>query len=162
MENIAGNYSMIFFRKAILLILKIIFSLGYSSIFLYVLFFARRRRHLTERFLNLVPVKGTIDNFHKLNPDHNHEVFNFYSNLVGNMILFIPFSIILISLFGINYKKTMFAAFVVSILVELLQFILKRGVADVDDVLLNMIGAVSGCIIYDFISTRKSLKNEQK
>jgi glycopeptide antibiotics resistance protein len=138
----------VFLKRAILFVFKIILTISYSTIFVYVLFFARRRRHLSERFLNLKPIKGTIDNFRKINPDGNHEYFNFYSNLLGNIVLFIPFSIIVISLTGIkNNKKVMLIAFISSVLVELLQYVFYRGVADVDDVILNVIGALLGCVV---------------
>ena len=149
MRSIVKDSSAYLLKRTILLVLKIILASGYSTLFVYALFFARRRRHLTEHHLNLKPIKGTIDNFLKIDPAGNHEYLNFYTNLLGNIALFIPFSLILFSLVGVRgSKKVMLIAFTVSVLIEFIQYILYRGVADVDDILLNMIGAILGCVIY--------------
>lgn len=149
MGNIAGTNSQAYVRKFILPFFKIIFSIGYGSFLMYALFFARRRRNLTEHFLNLKPIKGTIDNYRHIDPEGNHETFHFYTNLLGNIFLFIPLPVILLCLAVTKSTgRTMLIAFAVSVLVELLQFIFYRGVADIDDILLNLIGAGIGIMIY--------------
>jgi glycopeptide antibiotics resistance protein len=58
--------------------------------------------------------------------------------------MFIPFGILLTRLFNGSLKKS-FAAFITGILtLETAQLILRRGVFDVDDILLNGMGFITG------------------
>ena len=71
------------------------------------------------------------------------------NNLLGNIILFLPLGVLLPFLF---YKckslLTVIAiAFCTSLLVEMLQFCLQIGMADIDDVLLNTFGAILGYFV---------------
>jgi VanZ family protein len=71
------------------------------------------------------------------------------NNLLGNILLLLPLGVLLPFLF---YKckslLTVIAiAFCTSLLVEMLQFCLQIGMADIDDVLLNTIGAGVGYFI---------------
>ncbi len=73
-----------------------------------------------------------------------------FINLIGNLILFAPLGFILST---INNKgiKTIFLNIVIGIgiilCLELCQFITKRGVLDLMDILLNSIGLVMGILI---------------
>ncbi|MEO6915544.1 MAG: VanZ family protein [Chitinophagaceae bacterium] len=136
-------------RKAFVNLLGIGFSIFYFLTFFYIVFLARRRRHMTGRYTNLVPFEGTIANYHELNPANSSQVYNFYTNLYGNIILFIPFSIILLWLFRVRNKlKVLFYGFLVSVSIECIQFTLKIGIADIDDVILNTTGALIGVMLY--------------
>lgn len=112
-------------------------------------FFARRRRHFNERYLDIIPLRNNINKFLELGTRDKHEVYNFYSNLIGNIALFIPYSIILIVVFNVrDIKKVIISALFVSLVIELLQYSFRLGFADVDDILLNTAGAVIGVLIY--------------
>jgi glycopeptide antibiotics resistance protein len=105
--------------------------------------------HLKKRYLNLVPFRDTINDFRHLNPRESREVFNFLSNVLGNIFLFIPFSIILFSVFNVkNSNSVLLSAFLLSVSIEMLQYLFRIGVADIDDVLLNTLGAGIGILIY--------------
>ena len=60
-----------------------------------------------------------------------------FINIVGNIILFIPFGII---------NKNIIKVLVIILLVELLQLILRKGIFDIVDIILNMTGAIIGYI----------------
>lgn len=70
-------------------------------------------------------------------------------NLFGNIVLFIPLGV-LIPLLNRKFMKSMlFIVMILAVLlsVELLQMVTKVGSFDVDDILLNTIGAVMGLAI---------------
>lgn len=136
-------------KKAIVYFLGVGFSVFYFATFFYIVFLARRRRHLAGRFTNLVPFEGTIAHYRELDPANHSQVYEFYSNIYGNIILFIPLSIILLWLFRVGNKfKVILIAFATSLSIELIQFTLKIGIADVDDLILNTFGAIIGVILY--------------
>lgn len=83
-----------------------------------------------------------------------------FINLMGNVVLFVPLGFLLGRLFqGKKGMKTFFSAMAVSIGIELAQFVgLSSRIADVDDVVLNVAGAMVGyvlCLIYDRWKKRK-------
>lgn len=72
----------------------------------------------------------------------------FYLNLVGNIALFLPFGFLLRWMFKQNLGRTILVTAGISIFVELIQLMMRvwhyyRHV-DVDDVLLNIMGALIG------------------
>jgi len=74
-------------------------------------------------------------------------------NLLGNIFLFVPLGLFLPSLFkkfDKLWKVTVFTALLMCVL-EPLQYITGLGVCDVDDVILNTLGAVIGYLIYKSI-----------
>jgi glycopeptide antibiotics resistance protein len=142
--------------KEIIRFLKNISSILYFSTLIYIFFFARRRRHTTYNELNLVPFKNIIP---ETNSIHDFGSFNYNSNLVGNIIIFIPFSFILIEGFKVSkLSMVVLIAFIASFMVEFLQYIFKVGVADINDIILNTTGAVIGYYIYS-IYKRYIIKN---
>src|SRR6186713_2764012 len=106
MDSVVRNESLIFFKRVVIIVLKISVSLGYSSFLVYVLFFAKRRRNLSQRIFNVVPFNSRIDDFKKLPLYNNYELFNFYSNLIGNIILFIPLPSLLYFLVKVKSFKS--------------------------------------------------------
>lgn len=67
------------------------------------------------------------------------------SNLIGNMLLFMPMAIFLPCLFRPMRKFWVFAVVMIVLLVavEALQLLLSCGSCDVDDVLLNLVGTMT-------------------
>lgn len=144
-KHLAASYSS---KKWHINFLKYIFSVTYFIAFLYLVFFAKRRRHQSDYFLNIVPLKNTFKGWANINYSIGREVFSFYSNLVGNVVLFIPFSIISVVVFNIQSRaRIILLSFGLSFVVELLQYVFRVGVADIDDILLNVTGALIGIVI---------------
>jgi len=136
-------------------LLKYLFIVLYAAFFLYAVFFARRRRNMTTRYLNIYPLRKTIWEFHALNYADKRDVFNFFSNLAGNFILFIPYTFIMILL--LHYKNSrliLLSVFLLSLSVETLQYVFDVGVADMDDVLLNTAGGCAGIWVCRLIQKR--------
>ena len=156
MDSIVRNESLIFFKRVVVIVLKISVSLGYSSFLVYALFFARRRRNLSQRIFNVVPFKSRVDDFKKLPLYNNYELFNFYSNLIGNILLFVPLPSLLYFLVKVKSFKNIFLfSLFFSVAIEFIQYIFKRGVADIDDIILNSLGALIGFLVIKGINNFK-------
>ncbi len=71
------------------------------------------------------------------------------SNVLGNIVLFIPLGIYL-TLFNRDKRiyKNVLWIFLISLSVEILQYIFMIGVSDIDDVILNCVGGFIGITVY--------------
>lgn len=74
----------------------------------------------------------------------------FIINLAGNLLLFLPWGLLLPSIAGKLCSFGRFFVFtsIVIVIIELLQLFLMLGSADIEDYLLNIIGAVTGFFLY--------------
>jgi len=124
----------------------------YFVILFYIFFLARRRPHPTL-FMNREPVNfipliyklNTFSIYHTLN---HQDKWVFYTDLFGNIILFMPLPFFLVFIFHVKKTgKTILIAFIISFCVELTQFIFSIGVADIDDIILNTLGAITGVAV---------------
>lgn len=71
------------------------------------------------------------------------------SNLLGNVILFLPFGLLPIFLRQLKSKRKFLIVSIATVLsIEILQFVLQVGMADIDDVILNLLGAIIGYSFY--------------
>ncbi len=76
-------------------------------------------------------------------------IFPVLANLAGNILIFIPFGFFdPMTSKHRNIFATTIGAFLLSLLIETIQFFTKVGRFDVDDLLLNTIGGVIGYIIF--------------
>ena len=75
-----------------------------------------------------------------------------YTELILNIIIFIPFGYLLSELLkGKKIIFVFFACLAITVSIETLQLFTKRGFFELADILLNMTGACMGCIIYKII-----------
>lgn len=119
----------------------------YTVWILYLLYFASFRFSQTVIFtIKSIPFE-TIDEY--TTNVINYNKTEFVKNIFGNILLFIPYGFL-----GIMYPKLnqlkwfLFAFFIVINIVEFSQYYFKRGFADIDDIILNTIGAIIGFCIY--------------
>ncbi len=79
-------------------------------------------------------------------PFADNEMFD----IIGNTVLFFPFGFLLCMFFRkIKLSSLAFAVpFLTSLTVEVLQYVLKLGVADTTDLICNSLGAVLGVLFY--------------
>ncbi len=137
-------------RKKVVRGLEILLFAAYLAIMCYFLFFAETMgRTFTEReyHYNLMPLKE-IRRFWVY-----RRSLGFWSvllNLVGNVVVFIPFGVFLPRLFQKcrRFFVTMLFCFEFSLCIELIQLIGKVGSFDVDDILLNTLGGILGYLLY--------------
>ena len=75
----------------------------------------------------------------------------FYRNIIGNIIMFIPFGFFTSYYLKLNKKSIIFyLTLVVSIVIELIQLKIGRAF-DVDDIILNMAGSLIGYFVYRLV-----------
>ena len=79
---------------------------------------------------------------------------NFFPEIAGNIIILMPVGFLLPACLkkGTALKKkfafTVVTGFLISFLIELMQFVFKKGLADANDLLNNFIGILIGFLIY--------------
>ncbi len=70
-------------------------------------------------------------------------------NLFGNVLIFVPFGFFKpMASKSRSFFETIFDGFLLSLLVEVFQFVSKVGRFDVDDLILNTFGALAGYLIF--------------
>lgn len=136
-------------KKTVRFGVRIIFYLYIIIIFYFVLLSERygRETGYDISHVNLVLFKE-IRRFWKYRYLLSMEAV--ITNLFGNIFAFSPFGFMLpiITEKRKGFIRTVFATFVFSLIIEISQLIMKVGVFDVDDLLLNTIGGLTGYILY--------------
>jgi glycopeptide antibiotics resistance protein len=131
--------------------LKIAVAIAYLAVMIWLLFFGEDRG-AGIRMYNLKPF-STLTYMLKYTA-YKYPLF-VAVNIFGNIIFFIPPGLILPSIFKRRKIWELFVLCVISLcLIEVLQYVLRVGVMDIDDVILNSAGALSGFLFY---GTRKYL-----
>lgn len=75
----------------------------------------------------------------------------FYHNIVGNILLFVPFGFFTSYYLDLDKKRYIFLlTFIISIVIESIQLNIGRAF-DVDDVILNLVGGFLGFLLYRII-----------
>lgn len=95
------------------------------------------------------------NNFIPFKEIFRYSVFSilFYRNVVGNVLLFIPFGYFTSYYSKVNkYYINLLISFITSVSIELIQLSIGRTF-DVDDILLNMAGGYIGYLLYKLTST---------
>ncbi|HCD46020.1 MAG TPA: teicoplanin resistance protein VanZ [Lachnoclostridium sp.] len=70
-------------------------------------------------------------------------------NILGNIVVFIPYGLYLqVLLKNKVFGKSLLIVFTTSISIEIIQFVFGLGAADIDDVILNVCGGITGIIGY--------------
>ena len=123
-----------------------------SSVYLvslsYIVFFRDGRDQIRNHPLILIPLRKKIYEFLSLDWHDGEFVWKFYANLIGNIILFVPFPVIIVWMIPrVSDKRVLVSCVIASILIETTQYLFQRGVADIDDVLLNFLGSLTGLVL---------------
>lgn len=92
------------------------------------------------RNINLIPfaesviVNGKID----------------FSEIINNVIIFVPFGILTCMLMeNKKFIKRIFPAFITSLFLEIMQYILHIGATDITDLIANTLGGIIGILIFE-------------
>ena len=103
-----------------------------------------------EMSLNLKPFHTVIRYARLLGSTKPHFVRLAAINLFGNVIMFIPLGFYLPLVFGKLRKlwRTLLTTALIITLVEILQLFTLMGSCDVDDLILNLLGAAMGYALY--------------
>lgn len=108
---------------------------------------------------NIIPFKTIFSYISKFDSMYNTKDIMF--NLIGNICAFMPIALLLPLLFKdkINFKKIIITLVLMILGVELLQLLLKVGRFDVDDFILNLLGAVILYLILNIKSVKSLIHN---
>lgn len=100
------------------------------------------RESRVERAFNLIP----FDSY--LNYPENSYFIEAAAVNVLNIFMFIPLGLLLgLVLMGMTWNKVLLFGLCISFLIELLQFIFKRGLCETDDIIHNVLGCAVGFAI---------------
>ncbi len=139
---------------------------GAYCIALFFILFVRRKFEIwlpyweeVKMSINLVPFRSIRGNvFYIIEGTDRYMIRHSVINLLGNIALFMPYGFCVPRLFERFRRFGMFVLLSLGILLsaETIQVLTLRGSFDIDDIILNMLGAVIG-----FSLSKKRVSNEQ-
>lgn len=128
-------------KKRIVKISQIIVFVYYIVLLFNMTIFAR---YQSVNSFNLIPFKTIVDIF------KNGSLYAITINLFGNLFIFMPLEYFIIALFKINkFSVNLVLAIVIVSMIEILQFIFKVGVLDIDDVAICSLGMMLFYLFYN-------------
>lgn len=107
--------------------------------------------HSLSANINLIPFLTIADLIRNLITPPSPGLFTYaWINLFGNVVVFIPLGIFLPLIWTKtkNFGRFFLVSSGIIAVIELLQLFTLRGVLDVDDYLLNMVGLIVGFFVY--------------
>jgi len=124
-----------------------IFILPYTIFLLYLMFLGFGREQHEANIVRLLPFVSTI-----LFVQNTTSWESIIINLLGNIIMFIPFGFLgWLNAKYFSFKKLIVDFLSALIIVEALQYLTRLGVFDIDDLALNFIGVWIGFRMRKFI-----------
>ncbi|MGG1616987.1 VanZ family protein [Paenibacillus sp. NRS-1782] len=127
----------------------------YTGLLLYWMFlgFGRTLRPGPPYSYNIVPL-DTIGRYLRAAQSLPFRVWGV--NLLGNIVIFVPFGILLpviwVSLR--RFGSLLLTVVVALVILEVSQMLLGAGTMDVDDVILNVLGMLIGRVVYELLRKR--------
>ena len=131
----------------------------YICLVLYAVFFQYASKSISkeniDNYLNFIPIKNTFNDILFLFENGIKGNMNLVSNIFGNILLFLPLAFFLIRLFKIQEIKTiLLIGFLLSLWIEITQYLFILGVSDIDDILLNVLGTYLGFLFVDKVKMK--------
>lgn len=115
----------------------------------------KQNRELGVWNINLVPFKTICAQLRMF----KHIPVIAMKNLLGNIVIFIPFGVFFpLSFKKTKYYKTFLAGIIYVLFIELMQFVFMLGSFDIDDIILNCFGITCGYALYIVIKKCKNLR----
>ena len=128
-----------------------IFILPYTIFLLYLMFLGFGREQHEANIVRLLPFVSTI-----LFVQNTTSWESIIINLLGNIIMFIPFGFLgWLNAKYFSFKKLIVDFLSVLIIVEVLQYLTRLGVFDIDDLAINSLGVWIGFQMRKFIDNFK-------
>lgn len=109
------------------------------------------------RVVTFQDVSWSTSNFIPLKEIFRYEIGSqlFYKNVIGNMLMFIPYGFFTSYFLKLKKPSSIFLlTLLVSITIEFTQLLIGR-VFDIDDIILNLIGGIIGFLLYYLITNIK-------
>ena len=126
-------------KRIILVILTV-----YTALMVYWMFFGFGREVHTIYRYNFLPLR-TIMAFMR---GDGPTTWDIAVNICGNIGVFVPYGLLFASYYGCELRKSLPVFLTGLLTAEVLQLATKKGVFDVDDILLNTAGFFVGHVIY--------------
>ena len=151
-------------KKPLKIIVIITFAV-YVMMIISVTFLGERHAlhnvSIIEHFINrsnLIPFR-TISNYIRAIKNNTINYYIPIKNIVGNLLLFLPMSVFLACMIKKcrSLPINLLVIFTVLITVEALQIVTRLGSFDIDDLILNMLGALIGFALWKLPFVRKRL-----
>jgi len=93
--------------------------------------------------LNLIPFRTILT---ILTSGNKYSIF---INILGNFIIYMPLSFFLMELFHVkDFKRHTLVSLLIIVITEVLQYVTRSGVADIDDVILCTLGMIIFRLLY--------------
>lgn len=140
-------------NKQILKIALILFVMYFTYLLYRLFFFAYGQYYRfseNEIRYNIIPFK-TIGSY--IVGISNYKLDVWFFNLFGNVLAFVPMGFLLPLIFSElrSVKAITITTFITSTILEVVQLILRLGITDIDDIVLNTIGGLMGYLLLDLI-----------
>ena len=88
---------------------------------------------------------------------------NFMINIIGNIVILMPMQYLILRIFDIRkFSINILIGISIGFFLELFQFITKRGVFDIDDIFLYLIGTSIVYILYDMVINKRKVNINKK
>ena len=114
-------------------------------------------RYNTINSYNLIPFKSIIEIFNNCN------IYSIIINIFGNLLIFMPLEYFIIELFKVNKFILNFSiSFIIILIIEIMQYVFKVGVLDIDDLILCTLGMMLFYIIYNKTKEKYYVKRNEK
>lgn len=148
--------------KMIITVLFVIYMIGLFKIILFKTVSIQQLfgTYTKRRSLNLIPFKTITEyivDYKQLG------IFNGVSNVMGNIIVFIPLGYMVPMIFKKFSKlnKVFMVSAMLSLFFEVSQYIFGIGSTDIDDIILNAFGGVIGYVLFVYLKKFFTKKNVQ-
>jgi glycopeptide antibiotics resistance protein len=144
-------------NKLIRIITVLLFVIYFAYLLYRLFFFAYGqyyRFYANEIRYNFIPFKTIVSYIIRIS---KYQLDVWFFNLFGNILAFAPMGFLLPAIFKQlrSYKRITVVIFFISSTLEMIQFWLKLGITDIDDVILNILGGLTGYFL--FLLSRKML-----
>lgn len=124
--------------------------LPYTIFLLYLMFFGMGRFQYEDNIIRIKPILSTVLFIHD-----TIRWSDIIKIVIGNMVMFIPFGFLGWVFSQLKDLKSLIITFVSAIvIVEALQYFSRRGVFDIDDIIINTLGVFLGFQMCKFIEMR--------
>lgn len=136
-------------QRKLLISGKLIFSI-YIVYILFLISITLLKGTVISKTYNFIPFRFIFE-FSEVNKSIS------ILNIVSNLLMFLPLGIILY----FSNKKVLNSLFIViytSLGIEVLQFLFKKGIFDIDDIILNTLGGLLGIFLFKYFLSPVSNK----
>lgn len=106
----------------------------------------------SERTINVIPFRSIFEM-----ANTNISMMRILENVLGNIVIFIPLGMLLPIILKRDSRSIWLAGLLLSAFIEIVQFCFGLGSSDIDDLLFNTIGTISGYML--FKTVRKHAKS---